>query len=273
MLITGFRCIKQTWDHAGNADGWADEVFLQAQVGELDSAGAQRSWQRKTKVYGQDADQVWPGIVIVPPHLAGRVRAGTATALGGVRTGDHFPFLPAPWWQVGPPAVDRLPLLLFERVAPINSMNGLLTIVPSIWEYDNGKPLDTSWGDAEARFIAELGQKVRDGAAALAKFFPPLAVVGAFVAVASALVPHLLVFGKTFIGQAGDRPIGQHRNPDGQRSYDPAVLVIDLTKMASAAAVQNGFGPGVYPIRRKDTGPQIGDGEYDLFVKVVYELV
>lgn len=33
---------------------------------------------------------------------------------------------------------------------------------------------------------------------------------------------------------------------NGQRSYDPAVLLIDLAKDASAAAVQNGFGPGIY---------------------------
>ncbi|MET9230013.1 hypothetical protein [Lentzea sp. NPDC003310] len=272
VVLTGFRCIKQTWDHAFEVDGKADEVFVQAEMGVLDSTGPHQPWNRRTVVYGQNAIAIPPSREFVPTPWAGRFRAGSASPWGGVQTGDVYPPALPPWWQPFPPAVDRLPLLLFERIAPVDSMKGLLTVIPSIWEYDNGTPLDPSWGDAEARFIADLAKKFGAGAAALAPLFPVLGAFGAALATVGQVLPDAFLLAKEFLGQPGDRPIGQRRHSDGQRSYDPAVLLIDLAKATSAAAVQYGFGPGVYPIRRKDSG-KIGDGEYDMFVKVTYELV
>lgn len=285
VVLQGFWVVRQSWDHAGNADGWGDEVYMKCGVNWLDSAGNSVSGTREliTPVHGQRDERHWWGQRYA--KWPDRVMTGRASGVGhgGLQSGDHYPPY-NPWeghWAPNRPAGNRgfLPLLLWEWGGEVAALQGSLIVTPAVWEWDNGRPMMPEWGDAEAKMVAQWGAKITEGAGGVAAVLvaiglaPAAAAVGAAGGVINAvtgLLPWFVSVGKDVVGVPGDRPIGQIAEGP-VRVYNPQVLTFDLAKMREAAAVEMGKGPGVWWLRVKDD-PEIGAGEYEMFVKVSYRL-
>lgn len=287
VVLQGFWVTRQTWDHAGNADGWGDEIYMKCAVNQLDAAGNSLGGVRemKTPVHGQrDERDWWSGRRYA--KWPDRVLVGSASGVGhgGLKNGDHYPPY-NPWEGQWPPNrpvqnTGNLPLLLWEWSGDASALQGSLIVTPAVWEWDNGKPMMPEWGDAEAKMVEQWGGKIGGGAGGVATALlavglaPAAAAVGAVggvIVAVTKLVPWFISVGKDLFGVAGDRPVGQI--VDGQkRVYDPQILTFDLAKMAAAAANEMGKGPGVWWLRVKDDAA-IGAGEYEMFVKVTYKLV
>jgi hypothetical protein len=140
VILTGFSVERQTDDNVLESDGKGDEVFIVAEVAEYANEGRPQTPQdpfrslfgfnplltlRRTLtsvVMGDANNQEVP-----------RIRAGTAGNNGGLRSGDQFP-TKEPWKQVGTLSHNRLPMVVWEG----ELSQGMLIIVPTIWEWDDG---------------------------------------------------------------------------------------------------------------------------------------
>ena len=129
VILTGFSVDQQTDDNIVESDGKGDEVFIVAEVAQYANAGRLHGRPpltlRRTLtsiVMGDANNQEVP-----------RIRAGSAGNNGGLRTGDRFP-TNEPWRQVGTLSKNRLPMQVWEG----ELSQGMVIIVPTIWEWDDG---------------------------------------------------------------------------------------------------------------------------------------
>lgn len=275
IRLMGCRCVFPTWDHALNADGWGDEVFMRASVAHNDATGSPISTKTvSTPVYGQASTRNIFGQVFPIP---GRAAAGSATDLGGLRQGDGVRWV-HPWLDQTSPGIAEpnkpaeVPMILWRYMGPVEQLNGSVAVIPEVWEYDNGEPLDTNWGEQAVRDLSSALKTAGGVAGALAAIpgLQALLTVGATLASVGAVAGTVFRGVKDILGEAGDRPIGQTKNPDGTRTYDPVAMIFDLSKFATASVANQGFGPGVYSVTRQDVN--IGSGTYEIFVKLTYEI-
>ncbi|WP_146187458.1 hypothetical protein [Arthrobacter sp. HMWF013] len=288
VVLQGFWVTRQSWDHAGNADGWGDEVYMKCGLNCLDAAGASVSGGPReliTPVHGQrDERDWWSGRRYA--KWPDRILIGGASGVGhgGLKGGDHYPPY-NPWegqWTPNRAVGNRgfLPLLLWEWGGDASALEGSLVVTPAVWEWDNGRPMMPEWGDAEAKMVEQWGGTIGAGAGGvsgalaaigLAPAAAAVLAVGGVIVAVTKLIPWFVSVGEDIIGVAGDRPIGQIAE-GSTRVYNPQVLSFDLAKIREAAAYEMGKGPGVWWLRVKDD-PKIGGGEYEIFVKVNYTLV
>src|SRR5437762_6651945 len=87
VKINGFRVIQETYDDLLERDGKRDEVQISVITTLLDKDG---------KLIGVPSEKTTP-IMGDTNRLANRIQAGSASSLGGLRTGDSFPDEPMPW--------------------------------------------------------------------------------------------------------------------------------------------------------------------------------
>lgn len=221
VILTGFSVERQTDDNVLESDGNGDEVFIVVEVAQYDNAarlnGRRPLTMRRTLtsiVMGDANNQEVP-----------RIRAGTAGTNGGLRSGDQFP-TKEPWKLVGPLSKTRLPMQVWEG----ELSQGLVIIVPTIWEWDDGNIR------AREQFVQDINIHFTFGTYQ----DDPLGARG---------VSASDIFG------AGDRPIGGLGDPSSIRLDYPA----------AAAAVQQSVkhGPGEFEIL------YAGDTEkYRLYYKI-----
>lgn len=272
VVLMGFRCLRQTWDHALEVDGSGDEIFMTATVVRADTTGQELEPKRQCRslVYGQRRHVLGPG----------RPDRGTSSAhpYAGIANGDFAPFPHGPFDMAQPlhapsgNARRPLPIVIWEWVGRADRLRGILTVVPGVWEWDNDKELDWTWGDDEIASARAIAAGIATVATAGTALLPFLAIVGSVAGSLATFLPTVWRVGKDIVGEAGDRPIGQTRADDGSRSYSPPVLVIDLSHAATAAARNVGFGPGVQNFPVRDSA-NIGGGHYEAFVAFRYDVI
>ncbi len=149
VTLTGFTVNGQTDDNVLETDGKGDEVFILAEVAQYDRytqdprtlAGAAVRLGYNDNLHGGGNVTLRRSLVSVlmgdvnnqnnPP----RIQAGSASSLGGLRTGDRFP-TNEPWILSSEPTADRPPMLLWE--GELRRGRDLVTIVPTVWEWDGG---------------------------------------------------------------------------------------------------------------------------------------
>ena len=154
-----------------------------------------------------------------------RIRAGTAGNNGGLRGGDRFP-TNEPWRQVGTLSKNRLPMQVWEGEISL----GMVIIVPTIWEWDDGnlRPRE--------QFLKNINHHFTLGP------FPPYPLSAGGVEASD-------IFG------AGDRPIGG--------LGDPSSIRLDYDTAAAAVQQSVNHGPGEFEIL------YVGDTEkYRLYYKI-----
>ena len=85
VSINGFWCHSETWDDAFSGDGKHDEIMFVVNTKVIDQNG--------NILENRDSESELMGDTW---RLPGRIQAGTASNLGGIVTGDKFPW-EQPW--------------------------------------------------------------------------------------------------------------------------------------------------------------------------------
>src|SRR5436190_4428122 len=246
VTLQGFTVRQQTNDDLLERDGVGDEVFLAYPTTFLvDRAGVESELEigGSGTVYGQERH-----------FIIYAVRAGTASATGGFRTGDEFPS-PNPWADHPIPAELGIPHLLFD--GEITQGINALAVIPTIWEFDHGhyrnfvqyreSMSDPNLALAVSRFISPSPATLRDAI----KTFSRLRLGNRVPVVGGEMI---------------DRPIGM--GFDGEKfQFDPQVIILTYETADLIAHTDSGKGLGVLEMSYRDD-PELG-GNYSLYIKVV----
>jgi hypothetical protein len=127
VSISGLRVNRETTDNPLEIDGKRDEVLVRAK-GELflkDQAIPGSGFFAESKVHGDRNAAAWS--TATSPTV--RIKAGSASLLGGLRTGDVHRAPPGT-----PPSSISFPLLVWE--GSLRQAGSTLVFVPTVWEVD-----------------------------------------------------------------------------------------------------------------------------------------
>jgi hypothetical protein len=251
VTLTGFTVNNETWDNAFELDGKRDEVYIRYDTRLVNN-------EATTLLASNDRTSVMGDTNGFPV----RVLAGSASSLGGLRTGDSFPSS-SPWQQSGDLMFDRPPIKLFEGTLTEGKTG--VAITPTIWEWDGGTDMFNSWG----QLVADNGPEI---AQAVANFIngpslPGIPTNSDFIKTNLEMgLPALFRLSSGITGQAGDRPIGLTK-AEGGYNFNAKSMV--LTYETAALATQNDFGkgPGVLAVDFQDPA-DIGSGQYTAYIKI-----
>jgi LGFP repeat len=290
VTILGFTVNRQTFDGLQELDGKGDEVYLAVQVTKFQANGAMIS--------NTGGRGVLMGDTNLRPANEERMTLGNLSPDGGIGNGFHY--LPAQ----NPRArysLPTLPWVVYE--GELTQGFDALTIIPSIWEWDDYDSnfsiyQDVSFGlrragtpfffyprpDNRRTGIPEHASPVESGwitqlvseSVRSPNGIPPTSTWGGWPIVSFPNHPISM-----FIPN-GDRPIGLHPGP----KFVPQIMF--LTEPLAQRTVTMNFplpavssssgntgitveefrrlGPGVIPVRY--SGTEEGTGDYTLFVKV-----
>ncbi len=245
---------RETYDDLLEFDGKRDEVFAQWANTKIDADGQ--------VVYSSTGRTPTMGDV---NNLPGRINAGTASTMGGLRTGDSFPH-DMPWlkrrdFEIKHPAFLNLPPVVIKYeprldrpVPPLVLWEGDLTeketlvVVPMLWEFDQGPGLLQRFINWHAAIDAEFGDRAKT-------LFGSLPAVGV-VFDAVQLGIDTAQFLTTVTGTSGSRPIGMKLAAGTKHTYEPKILVLSVDRIEEFLADNpTGKGSGVgIPARRRDRG-------------------
>ncbi|GAA4607013.1 hypothetical protein GCM10023107_79280 [Actinoplanes octamycinicus] len=247
VTLNGFRVMTETWDDMWQGDGKRDEVQLSTgiTVASARTGNVIYRGQPTSPVLGDTNNQ------------NGRVRAGSASNKGGLRSGDSFP-TSTPW--------IRDSLNIGRDWPPCKVWEGTLTqgedvclIVPTIWEYDPGQHFLEGWAD----WAFDIGTKIRDRLPSLVGPHAQWQVN------ALSLGLDLAVSIKKITGTSASRPIGMKPDPKNRDThvFDPYVLVLNYdTADRIAREEPSGRGRGVLAVRYLESPDLRGD--YMLYLQV-----
>lgn len=247
ITLEGFTVQNQTWDTLWQTDGKADEVYIYTDARLYDQAGnlLLRS-ERQTDTIGDTNGFPF------------RVRAGSASALGGLRTGDHFPYAP-PWQRQGVLQNTRPPMLLWAGEL---TDQRAVTITPTIWEWDGGTDLFNEWGRALVDNGPAIAAAVINIINATQGAIIPTDVIKTNLEMG---LPPLYKLLNNILGQAGDRPIGMVEE-GGNAVFKSKSLAMN-NRLAEVAVTNDfGYGPGIVGIQYQDSARLAGN--YMLYLKV-----
>ena len=245
VTLNGFMVNRETYDDILERDGKRDEVYIVADIWVIDRRGNVVIPRRsiRTPVMG-DTNSV---------DYVARIQAGSASDLGGLKTGDRFPIHEA--WRRPKgmePLPNRLPLRL---VAPtdvelVEGENAVVILV-TVWEWDGNTELLTEWDDV---------------------------VNGSFHLLKNSVVARLnsgsLITSPTLSGirlrsnRGGDRPVGTMPGDPPVFSPQEIILTYAGAQRASTTSNNSDKGPGILELRYQElTGYGLG-GDYSLFLQV-----
>ncbi len=304
VTINGFKVTHETFDNPAEVDGKRDEVYVQATTQVFHTVGAQlapkttvRSW-----THGDRNAARWQNA----GSANYRIKAGSASAMGGLMTGDAYPNNLMPWKRA--PGADEMtrgfPLLVWDGEL-YQDMNTVV-ILPSIWE-DDEKPANDAM---EAEYLNPLQvattpmrqqdwtrvgghdkimydravmvtkpvfRKMRvlmDHLTSVRQAMPGNAAVASMV---NSVVPKFQAAATRWLSMAGtlalmsnsqDRPIGLEPS-GGQPTFDPPVVMLNYQHAEDiiAGRVEGQIAPGIIAINYQD---QVGGGhgDYTLFLEV-----
>jgi hypothetical protein len=148
VTVTGFRVNEETTDNPLEIDGKRDEVLVRAWANLYGPGGLIGSSAVESKVHGDRNADAWS----LANSPAVRIKAGSASALGGLRTGDVHRAQPGT-----PPNTISFPLMVWEGT--LQEGENALVIVPTIWEVDRApawQPVPLP--EPERDLIAAVGQ-------------------------------------------------------------------------------------------------------------------
>lgn len=298
VTINGFRVNAETFDNPAQVDGKRDEIYAQATVQEYEQGvGTAPAKTVRTVTHGDNNHSKWstsgaPGY---------RVKAGSASERGGLKTGDAFPSA-EPWQRASATNYDfTFPLLVWEGML-IEGFRSV-AITPVLYEDDEVKELQPpevrlfqsflplAAKPATATVQVSLGELL----VSIAKMRQPISdavyqahptFIGALRARAAGgnaeinqviqrLQAEMTTFGShvmatvQVMNNAKDRPIGMETNAAGQLVFHPFVLNLHYEAAEQIVNGQHHLNerPGIVAIRYRDNLPG-GTGDYTLYVEV-----
>lgn len=252
VTFTGFWVNHETLDHALEWDGKRDEVFVSTDVRILDINGNQVipgfSPAERSHVFGD----TW--------RNEGRIQAGTASELGGLKTNDHYP--DDPYASTPLPGPRYLPLKLWE--GNLTEGQNAVVVTPTIWEYDGSNNADAFNG--WIRWIQNTAQQ-------LGKSETVTALVGGegkmYIDLTDVIAGVVLSFVEGVLGRDADRPIGVHNDGSGI-TFKPQSLALNYKNIETFLSQGHevaGLPRGVFPLNYVDTGAW-GGGNYTIYIKI-----
>lgn len=270
-ILTGFTCNRESADDILERDGRRDEIFfLSRTVGLVQSGGQWRTVSQSTPlrslVYGD------------PTGRTGRVQVGSGMPgllggePGGIMTGNSFPTVP--YQRRGEPTPTKLPLLLWQGELSMVLGAPKLILMPTVWEWDGPDDLLTMLGrpfisapilSFPDRLLGALTQNFTGGAAAGGSEVELLSRIVQPVNAEWALGREIRV-GKSFLGDAKDRPIGMKDASNAEYSFRPFGVVLTYDTADWMSKTDFGNGRGIITVRYVDAEALKGD--YTLFVQI-----
>ena len=242
VTLTGFTVNQQSSDNILESDGKGDEVFFIIDSARYDgytdrggrtSIFAPLSVDTTLRPNGNLTERKSLQSVVLgdvnfqnnPP----RIRAGSASQVGGLRTGDRYP-TNEPWNVSGALRTDRLPMLLWE--GELTAERDLVVLIPTIWEWDGGNTeMRASYTDSANSYLTTSYQTFWD------------------------------LRGQDLFG-AGDRPIGLLQNANG---WLPRGLFLTFpTAQRAATTSPSGYGTGVVELRYGHSPKE----DYSIYLKI-----
>jgi hypothetical protein len=264
VSVTGFTVAQETYDDPLQLDGKRDEVYVSAEVMELDRARSSVipvAGEVRSRVFG-DVGGAFGG---TDGHN-GRVRAGSASPQGGLRTGDSYPNA-QPWRLNGQPTADMLPLELW-RGELVKGDNAVL-VTPTLWEFDETDLREAyrgwlAWASSTSRTLSssddfeKLVGMIFQGDAPM---YIGLADIGFKTSLSLA----------DALGHQGDRPIGMEpTRVDGKQQYTfkpkTVLLTFDTVERALKSSI-GGKGPGAITLTFQERDPKL-NGNYVMYLLV-----
>jgi hypothetical protein len=249
VIFTGFTVNSETWDDPFQWDGKRDEIFIATKVVVVNARGSVLSQSEPvSKVMGDINGQ------------NGRVKAGSASSRGGLRTGDSFP-TNTPWAISTAPSTSRNypPFKLWE--GDLRRGENVCVIAPSLWEDDNSGPIMNDW----VRWGSTLATRLGPQASKLAATNPTAQAIVTGTQLGLGIA--LSAVDSGVIGSSGDRPIGMVAAGNNRYTFDPQVLRLTYD-IAEHLITQEpaGKGRGVLALRYLDNVRLQGD--YIAYLKV-----
>jgi hypothetical protein len=229
VSVDGIVCHNETWDHVFEVDGKRDEVYVHHAVHFVDPSGVVAHGgviSDRSKVLGDTNGFPY------------RIKAGSASSRGGIRTGDSIDYR-AVLWQGDIPA------------------GWGVAVTPTLWEWDGGTDLFNSWGQLVVTHGPAIAKAVKKVVTADAP-----TPADAIISGVSEGLPSLFIALQGILGQAKDRPIGIQN-----QSFTARTIV--LTEKTAKLLSDHSYGErgaGVVPLNFKDEANLAGD--YTLYVRV-----
>ena len=258
LLVETIRVDQQTGDP--DADGHGDEVYVSAFVQTLD---------RRTGALLQSASlrSAIHGDVIYWPAPA-RVARGSASNMGGLKTGDVIPVV----GQMGTGGWSDFVLwegLLTDGVDEI-------VVAPMLWESDEHTEVFQSWRLRLPGAIPQILAHQAVIAEAAAQGFNPVLAWEFFHVLPWTNMDRPLGISKGRWDQQGvikvdDFRIDMNAVPSLVAS-NQWVVVLTREKIEASLSATTSFGgrePGVIPVVLNDVSEQIGPGNYTVYLRVV----
>jgi hypothetical protein len=250
--INGFWCHNETWDDVFNWDGKHDEVFLSVNTKVLDATGTVLdNLNSESELMGD----TW--------RLPGRTQAGSASDLGGIVSGDKFPWAQPMIRQNGLNTTVRVPpYLIWEGDLPPGRM---VFLSPTIWEWDPGAGAWDGWLAWQKQTDEKYGQRAKE---IFGKIWPVSKPV--FDAVSLGIQTFGTLAGLwSPLGQSMRRPIGLQRDPANPDSslFNPYTIALNAeTAEYLVTSNPQGHGDGIRELLYVDD-PYLR-GVYAIFVQI-----
>ncbi|HEX6190111.1 MAG TPA: hypothetical protein VFZ40_18680 [Pyrinomonadaceae bacterium] len=249
VTLLGFVVNHETRDTLLETDGKRDEVFQVPVVlfYDRDTGLTTRSFSVFGPVFGDTNNH--------PTYQ----QAGSASARGGLRTGDAFPDA-SPWKGLTPAGPGfGFPSILFE--GELRPIHNAAVIIPSLWEWDGNQELFNQYMDSIERALPTIRINVARALSVDARHqFRPRG--GAAFGLESAVTLDERIYDRR------NRPIGMARpaTAPSRFTFQPEVLLLTYEGARDAVTRDVGFGPGVIEVRYDE--PRDLEGSYSLYFKV-----
>ncbi|HEX6057695.1 MAG TPA: hypothetical protein VFZ11_01665 [Gemmatimonadaceae bacterium] len=269
VLLSGFHIRSETYDDPLQLDGKRDEVYISVGVMETDRHGKALLPGGTAKVESSVLGDVGGAFGGSGGHN-GRVRAGSASSNGGLRTGDSYPTREP--WRVEPASrkgarrADLLPMELWS--GELVRGENVVLLTPTIWEYDapDLREAYRGWQQWLGSAATRLGDDQTFTSLVTASF-PEAPLVLSL----GQLGPSLVVSGMDALGRMGNRPIGMQLRTTGgteELSFEPKTVVLNydnVERILSGSTI--GGKPGAVMVDYVESHPKLG-GNYHLYLVV-----
>jgi hypothetical protein len=241
VILAGFTATGATWDHALEVDGKGDEVFVSTRI-------VYRERGKKTS-----DDEFSTPIMGDTNNYPNRTKAGSASALGGIRNGDTFP---APLNKRARPneEAEVPPLELWSD--ELVQGRAAVVITPTVWEHDGV-------GDDFGGWLA-AGKKVLPKVAAAADKALSGKSSGGITSWTQ-LGLSVLTVAWDVAGKPGDRPIGTTVQR-GKNRFNPQSIVLTYQSAERLAKRRIGGVKGLIALQYRDH-PDFW-GNYTLWLRI-----
>ncbi len=262
VTINGFTVNHATSENWLNSDGVSDEDYASAFVQIFDRA-SQRLLMAPAVVESAVHGDV--------SNWNGRVRAGSATASGGIQGGDAVPMNTNPAVApTGAPSRTALPLVVFE--GPLTAGKEVVVIRPVLWEWDGTRSAFDTW---RSTFMQSAPDATFGAIRSEIEDLSIRVTLGGYLLTAHEGTQGVLNSWERDIGPGVDRPIGlapvRTRYGGTKLMWQDRLVVLTKEKIDAALDAPYTTGAlGILSIQLKDVDasdiPYSGD--YTLYVRV-----